>query len=102
MPIAWSARSKPAWAAASTRVKRRKSTPSPRARSLSGSGEHLDAVTREQRDQRFGVLAVARLDQEFDFGGLDRGGAEHALMLHLHDVAARFGDQRRHLGEAAG
>ncbi len=61
----------------------------------------LDAVFLQQGHQRAGVLAVARLDEEFDLGGAHRCGAEDALMLDLDDVAARLGDESGDLGEAA-
>src|SRR4051812_17267415 len=98
-PIAWSGRLKRGWAAVSTRRKKPTST-----RSAFRSGlrsRDLDAVTREQRDQRLGMVAIARLDEELHLRAADRSRAEDALVLHFDDVAAGLGDQRRHLGEAA-
>src|SRR5204862_7383177 len=70
---------------------------------FSASGyRDADSFFLQRAHQRPGVLAVARLDQEFDFGRAYRGGAEDTLVLYLDDVAAGIGDQLRHFGEAAG
>src|SRR4051812_47551099 len=97
-PIAWSGRWKPGWAAVSTRPKKPTSTRSASRSSL--RSRDLDAVTREQRDQRLGMVTVARLDEELHLRAAHGGRAEDALVLHFDDVAAGLGDQRRHFGEA--
>src|SRR5262245_40960431 len=72
-----------------------------RARSRPQPGRNLgagleernpDVASLEQRDERFGVAAVARLDQELDHRRLDRGSTEYPLVLDLDDVAASFSD----------
>src|SRR5437899_218239 len=79
VPIASWDRRKRAWEAGSTKPRRHGYGPS--ARSLSANSLH--AMRLERGDERLGVLAIARLDEELDLGALHRGRAEDALVLHF-------------------
>ena len=48
------------------------------------------------------MLAVAALQHELDFGRFHRHRAEHPLVLHVDDVAARLADHRGDARQAAG
>src|SRR3954470_2433955 len=67
----------------------------------SSTSRNPDAFFLKRAHQRIGVLAIARLDEELDFGRAHRRGAEEALVLDLDDVAAGFCNRPSDLGEAA-
>src|ERR1051326_8257034 len=82
-PTASSMTRRPGSAAASRRPRKR------------GSGSRdPDSLFCERARERPRVLAVARLDQELDFGAAHGSGTEDALMLDFDDVAARSEERR--------
>src|SRR3954464_9773475 len=84
--------------------KRATKTPPARATKTPPASGHRnpDSFFLKRAHHGFGVLAIARLHEEFDLGRANRSRAENALVLHFDDVAARIGDQGRDLGEAPG
>ena len=78
-----------------------------RRRRMRGGATSADALGvvalgAHRLEDRLHVGGAARLHDDLDLDALDRERGEGALVLHLVDVGAEAGEQRRDVGERAG